>query len=85
MKEVPRFKAIATRAMWSLCGAGRGGGGRLPAYPLTKQDFQLKNDKIAFKMGNQVDCYLLLPCLLGYGKHLPAYQLVFLLPTEVRL
>ena len=61
--------------MLSLCGAGIGGGG---AYPLTKQRFQLKNDTIAFKMCNQVYCYLLLPCLLGYGKRLPAYHTAFL-------
>ena len=52
------------------------------AYPLTKQHFQLKNDIFAFKMGNNVNCYLLLPCLLGYGKHLPAYQIAFLLRTR---
>ena len=43
---------IATRIMLSLCGAGRGEGGG-GAYLLTKQDIQLKNDKIAFKMGNK--------------------------------
>ena len=52
---------------------GRGGEGGA-AYPLTKQHFQLKNDIFAIKFGNNVDCYLLLPCLLGYGKRLPAYQ-----------
>ena len=55
---------------------GGGGGG---AYPLTKQYFQLENDTIAFKLGDQVYCYLLLPCLLGYGKRLPAYQTVYIL------
>ena len=63
-----------------------GGGG---AYPLTKQYFQLENDTIAFKLGDQVYCYLVLPCLLGYGKRLPAYQTVYILgiggKPEIRL
>ena len=58
------------------CRQGVGGGG---AYPLTKQYFQLKNDKITFKMGNQEECYLLLPCLLAYGKRLPAYHTAYIL------
>ena len=51
----------------------------LGAYLLTKQHFQLKNDIFASKLGNNMDCYLLLPCLLGYGKRLPAYQTAYIL------
>ena len=47
------------------------------AYPLTKPHFQLKINIFAFKMGKNVYCYLLLPCLLGYGKRLPDYPIAF--------
>ena len=57
---------------------GWGGVGEVGAYPLTKQHFQLENDIFAFKLGDNVDYYLLLPCLLGYGKRLPAYHTAFL-------
>ena len=56
-----------------------GGGG---AYLLTKHDFRLKNDKIAFKLGNHVDCYQLLPTLTASGMvltTLTAYQTAVLL------
>ena len=65
--------------LWCRKGVGGGGGGGGGAYPLTKHDIQLNNDKFALKMGNQVDCYLRLPCLLGYGKRLPAYQTAYIL------
>ena len=69
-----------------MCRGVGGGGG---AYPLTKQHFQLENDIFAFKLGDNVDYYLLLPCLLGYGKRLPAYQTVYILgiggKPEIRL
>ena len=45
------------------------GGGR--AYLLTTQHFLLKNDTFAFKLGNNVFCYQVLPNVAGIGKRLP--------------
>ena len=53
-----------------------------PAYPLTKQHFQLENHEFALEMGNNVDCYLMLPNFPGYGKRSPAYHMTFVLRKQ---
>ena len=75
------FKLISVQTVnTALCAVGpEGGGVGNGAYPLTKHHFQLINDIFASKLGNLVYCYLLLPCLLGYGKRLPAYQTAYIL------
>ena len=47
------------------------GGGGERAYLLTTQHFLLKNDTFAFKLGNNVVCYQVLPNVAGIGKRLP--------------
>ena len=85
--QSPRGEVSLQTDSTTLCAVGPVGGGG--AYPLTKLHFLLKKDIFACKMGNNVDCYLLLPCLLGYGKRLPAYLTVYILgiggKPEIRL
>ena len=60
----------------SVCVFGGGGGGG-DAYLLTSEHFELKISTFASKLGDNVDCYQLLPMLTKSGKlltTLTAYQ-----------